>query len=246
MAFIEIKNLLKKYQMGATEITALRDVSLSMERGEFVLVMGASGSGKSTLLNLAGGIDKPTRGEVIIDTQNFSTLNDDQLTHFRRRHIGFIFQFFNLLPTLTALENVALPELIRGTSLARCRERAEAALGTVNLKHRTHHKPAQLSAGEQQRVAIARAMLNNPSIILADEPTGNLDSKTSEEILSILRRTRDENGQTILMVSHNPFSMKFCDRILFLKDGAISGEEITEGKTIDESFLTSCLKKYLG
>ena len=246
MSFIEIKSLSKNYQMGTTVVAALRDVSFSNERGEFVLVIGASGSGKSTLLNLVGGLDKPTTGEVTIDGQNFSTLNDDQLTHFRRKHIGFIFQFFNLLPTLTALENVALPELIRGTSLRQCQERAEAALRSVNLSHRTSHNPNQLSGGEQQRVAIARATLNNPSVLLADEPMGNLDSKNSEEILSILRRARDEESQTILMVSHALFSMKFSDRVIFLKDGAITGEEITRGKNIDESFLTSCLKKYLG
>jgi len=245
VALIEIDKLEKVYRGGGSDVAALRDVSFSVEKGEFVVVTGASGSGKSTLLNLAGGLDRPTSGDVVFNGRRFSDMDDDSITVFRRQHIGFVFQFFNLIPTLTALENVALPELIKGRKLADCREEAAAALAMVGLEGRAGHRPAELSGGEQQRAAIARGLVGRPSVVLADEPMGNLDSKNSGAILSFLRRARDETGQTILMVSHDYNSMKYADRAIFLRDGGISGEEDLKGSSIDESFLSACIKKYL-
>lgn len=225
MAFIEVSNLSKTWRLGETEVTALRDVSFTVEKGEFLLIVGASGSGKSTLLNLLGGIDRPTRGEITVVGRRYTSMKDRELTLFRREEIGFVFQFFNLLPALTAVENVALPELIRGGRMSRCRARAVDALKAVGMAGRENFKPSRLSGGEQQRTAIARALMSNPSIILADEPTGNLDSENSLEILEILRRAKTDTGRTVVLVSHDPECRRYADRILRLKDGTITGEE---------------------
>jgi putative ABC transport system ATP-binding protein len=211
--------------MGQITVSALDAVSLVVERGEFVAIMGPSGSGKSTLLHLLGGLDGPSDGEITLAGQPLSRLNDNQITIVRRRKVGFIFQFYNLLPTLTAEENVALPLLIDGKSLDHLRrERLERLLALVGLLDRRHHKPDQLSGGQQQRVAIARAFANDPEIVLADEPTGNLDSKSGTAILELLRKTCDELDATIVMVTHDPRAASYADRVVFLKDGSIVRE----------------------
>lgn len=221
---LEARGLSKAYQMGEVTVDALRGVDLIVQRGQFVAVMGPSGSGKSTLLHLMGGLDTPSNGEVILGSQRLAHLNDDQVTIVRRRQVGFVFQFFNLLPTLTAAENVALPLLIDGKRLQDYSQRVDALLDLVGLAHRRDHKPDQLSGGEQQRVAIARALVTDPAIVLADEPTGNLDSTSGEEILHLLRRACDAEGQTIVMVTHDPRAASYADRVVFLRDGQIIQE----------------------
>jgi len=228
MAILIAESLCKQYQTGNTIVDALVDINIHVEQGEFVAVMGPSGSGKSTLLHLLGGMDSPSQGEVILAGQHYSQLSDKQMTLIRRRRIGFIFQFFNLLPTLTAGENVMLPLLIDGKSRNKYRERANELLKLVNLSDREKHKPEQLSGGEQQRVAIARALATDPDVILADEMTGNLNSRAGEEVLALLRRACDDRGQTIIMVTHDPRASRYADRILFLKDGCIAGETSLE------------------
>jgi putative ABC transport system ATP-binding protein len=218
---LETQALIKKYQMGEVFVTALDSVDFQVKQGEFVAVMGPSGSGKSTLLHLIGGLDNPTTGEIILDGQALSHLKDDQITRFRRQKIGFIFQFYNLIPTLTTLENVALPLLIDGQDLREHKERIGELLSLVGLSERAKHKPDQLSGGQQQRVAIARAFINQPEIVLADEPTGNLDSRSGTAILELLRRTCLDLGATIIMVTHDPRAASYADRIIFLQDGKI-------------------------
>jgi putative ABC transport system ATP-binding protein len=228
---LETNSVSKQYQMGKVTVNALAGVDLSIEPGEFVAVMGPSGSGKSTLLHLLGGLDQPTDGEVALDGQTLSALSDKQITVTRRRKIGFIFQFYNLVPTLNAEENVALPLLIDGQRPKDYRERAERLLELVGLAERRRHKPDQLSGGEQQRVAIARALVTEPAIVLADEPTGNLDSRAGDEILNLLRQLCDELGQTIVMVTHDPLGASRADRVVFLKDGRIIDEmKLSDGK----------------
>ncbi len=224
---IELKNASKKYQQGSREVHALRDVSLSIKKGEFLSVMGASGSGKSTLLNLIGGLDQPSSGEIFIDGRPLHGISDDELTLIRRRRVGFIFQFFNLLPILTAAENVSLPLLLEGTPFSEIKPKAVKLLEQVGLGARTEHRPEQLSGGEMQRVAISRALISNPAVLLADEPTGNLDSHTSEEIFMLLKNLHDQ-GQTIVMVTHDPRAAAYGSRIVTLKDGAVS-EDICIG-----------------
>lgn len=224
---IELKDASKKYQQGGREIDALRNVSLSIGKGEFLSVMGPSGSGKSTLLNIIGGLDQPTGGEIFIDGKPLHGISDNELTLIRRRRVGFIFQFFNLLPVLTAVENVGLPLLLEGTPFSEIRPKAVALLEQVGLGARAEHRPEQLSGGEMQRVAIARALITNPAVLLADEPTGNLDSHTSEEIFMLLKNL-NEKGQTIVMVTHDPKAAAYGSRIITLKDGALS-EDITIG-----------------
>jgi putative ABC transport system ATP-binding protein len=218
---IELKKASKSYRQGTREVHALRDVSLGIKKGEFLSVMGPSGSGKSTLLNLIGGLDQPTSGEVFIDGRPLHGITDDELTLIRRRRVGFIFQFFNLLPILTAAENVSLPLLLEGTPYAQIKPNAVAFLEQVGLGARTEHRPEQLSGGEMQRVAIARALVTNPAVLLADEPTGNLDSHTSEDIFLLLK-SLNEGGQTIVMVTHDPKAAAYGSRIITLKDGALS------------------------
>jgi putative ABC transport system ATP-binding protein len=218
---LETQALTKHYQMGEVSVIALDGVDFCVEQGEFVAIMGPSGSGKSTLLHMLGGLDYPSSGEVYLNGQPLSGLNDDEITQLRRRKVGFIFQFYNLLPTLSAAENVALPLLIDGQALARQRPHLEALLERVGLRDRADHRPDQLSGGQQQRVAIARAFANQPEIVLADEPTGNLDSRSGTAILELLRQTCRELGATVVMVTHDPRAASYADRVIFLKDGKI-------------------------
>jgi len=220
-AILKTKGLLKQYQMGKVMVNALREVDFAVQQGEFVAVMGPSGSGKSTLLHLMGGLDTPTDGEITVAGKRLAHMTDDEITIIRRRQVGFVFQFFNLLPTLSAAENVALPLLIDGKRLEDYAVQVDELLGLVGLADRHDHKPDQLSGGQQQRVTIARALVTEPAIVLADEPTGNLDSKSGKEVLGLLRRACDEKGQTIVMVTHDPYAASYADRVVFLRDGQI-------------------------
>ncbi|MFB0537788.1 MAG: ABC transporter ATP-binding protein [Anaerolineae bacterium] len=224
MAILEANEVSKQYKMGEVTVDALDGVDFVVEKGEFVAVMGPSGSGKSTLLHLLGGLDKSTDGEVTLGGRKLSVMSDKEVTLARRRNVGFVFQFYNLLPTLTAEENIALPLLIDGKKLKKSQSKIDELLELVGLTERRKHKPDQLSGGEQQRVAIARAFVNDPDIVLADEPTGNLDSRAGEEIMKLLRRSCDELGQTIVVVTHDPKAASFADRIVFLKDGQIASQ----------------------
>ena len=217
-------DLCKIYRQGDNEITALADVSLEIPRGAFAVVMGPSGSGKSTLLQLIGGLDRPSGGEILVGGRLIGQMADDEVTLFRRTHIGFVFQFFNLLPTLTALENVTLPFVLDGRSKAEADRRAATLLAKVGLEARRHHLPEEMSGGEIQRVAIARALAFNPPLLLADEPTGNLDSKTGQAILTLLRQINREEGCTIVMVTHSQEAASYGDRTIFVRDGRIEKE----------------------
>ena len=219
MAVLSASHLHKQYELGEYKIDALSGVDFRVDEGEFVAIMGPSGSGKSTLLHLLGGLDNPTEGDVILAGQLFSKLPDHQITLARRRNIGFVFQFFNLLPTLSAEENILLPVLIDGKSPQEYQGRVDKLLGLIGLENRRDHKPDQLSGGEQQRIAVARALVTEPAILLADEPTGNLDTKTGKVIMSLLRRSCDELGQTIVVVTHDPRAAAYADRVVFLRDG---------------------------
>jgi len=214
----------KVYRQGENEIIALDGVSLDIARGEFAVIMGPSGSGKSTLLHLIGGLDHPTSGELLVDQRLVGQMADDQVTLFRRTKIGFIFQFFNLLPTLTALENVTLPFVLDGRSKEERDQRAKTLLAKVGLESRNDHLPEEMSGGEIQRIAVARALAFDPPILLADEPTGNLDSKTGESILALLRQINRENGCTIVMVTHSQEAAGYGDRTIFFRDGKVEKE----------------------
>jgi putative ABC transport system ATP-binding protein len=218
---IELRAVTKTYGSGASAVHALRGVDLSIAAGEFVSVMGPSGSGKSTLLNLVSALDVPSTGDIAIDGQSIATLDDDALTLFRRRKIGLVFQFFNLLPTLNALDNVLLPLMLEGRTNAHDRQRAERLLSEVGLAERTRHRLHQLSGGEMQRVAIARALILEPKLILADEPTGNLDQTTGQTVLGLLRTTCRTHRTTIVMVTHDHEAARAGDRIVELRDGRI-------------------------
>ena len=220
-AILEAQDLVKRYPVGDGQVDALRGISLAVERGEFVAIMGASGSGKSTLLHLLGGLDKPTSGQVVIDGVNISTLDDEQATLTRRDKTGFVFQFFNLIPLLTVRENVALPFLIGGESVHERRQRVDELLAMVGLEGKADHAPDQLSAGEQQRVALARALATEPALLLADEPTGNLDYTSGGEILDLLWRSCVQLGQTIVLVTHEARAAAYADRVLVVRDGQI-------------------------
>lgn len=217
-------DLCKIYRQGDNEVTALAEVSLEIPRGAFAVVMGPSGSGKSTLLQLIGGLDRPSGGEILVDGRLIGQMADDEVTLFRRTHIGFVFQFFNLLPTLTALENVTLPFVLDGRSKAEADHRAAELLVKVGLEARRHHLPEEMSGGEIQRVAIARALAFNPPLLLADEPTGNLDSKTGQAILTLLRQINREDGCTIVMVTHSQEAASYGNRTIFVRDGRIEKE----------------------
>ena len=230
MSFISAVNLTKVYGSGDTAVTALDHVSLQVEPGEFVAVMGPSGCGKSTLLHLLGGLDRPTSGSVTIDGHTLSNLSDAKLTELRRHKIGFIFQFFNLIPVLNAVENAALPITLDGVSQTEARERAKEWLTRFGLSDRLGHRPDQLSGGQQQRVAVARALVADPALILADEPTGNLDTRASEEIAGLLRQVANEWGRSVVVVTHDPRIAAHADRIIFLKDGRIVDETVLEPK----------------
>jgi putative ABC transport system ATP-binding protein len=224
MPVLEAKALRKYYKLGQHKVEALSEVNFVVEKGEFVAIMGPSGSGKSTLLHLLGGLDRPSDGEIILAGQRLSVLNDKRVTLVRRHNIGFVFQFFNLLPTLTAEENISLPILIDGKDTRKYEARLRALLELVGLTDRRHHKPDQLSGGEQQRVALARALITEPAILLADELTGNLDSKTGTAMMELLRRSCDELGQTIVIVTHDPRAAAYADRVVFLRDGRVASE----------------------
>jgi len=218
---IRATDVCKVYQQGDNQITALAGVSLEIPRGAYAAVMGESGSGKSTLLHLIGGLDRPTSGELLVDDRLIGQMSDDHVTLFRRSKIGFIFQFFNLLPTLSAAENIALPFVLDGRSKSEADERAAALLAKVGLQHRQQHLPEELSGGEIQRVAVARALAFNPPILLADEPTGNLDTKNGLAILDLLRQVNQEDGCTIVMVTHSEEAAGYADRKIYLRDGRV-------------------------
>jgi putative ABC transport system ATP-binding protein len=229
MNVLETKDLHKQYNMGQHAVEALADVSLEISQGEFVAVMGPSGSGKSTLLHLLGGLDQPTKGAIILAGQEVSGLSDRQATLIRRRNVGFVFQFFNLLPTLSAEENILLPLIIDGKSPRDYNERLDGLLKRIGLLERRHHRPDQLSGGEQQRVALARALVTQPAILLADEPTGNLDTKTGTEMMQLLRESAKDLSQTIVMVTHDSKAAAYADRVIFLRDGKITEEVVLSG-----------------
>ncbi len=216
----------KVYRQGDNEITALAGVSLEIPRGAFAVIMGPSGSGKSTLLQLMGGLDRPSSGDVLVDGRLIGQMADDEVTLFRRTRVGFVFQFFNLLPTLTALENVTLPFVLDGRSKAEADRRAAVLLAKVGLEKRRDHLPEEMSGGEIQRVAIARALAFNPPLVLADEPTGNLDSKTGQAILSLLRQINREDQCTVVMVTHNQEAASYGDRTILVRDGRIEKDSI--------------------
>jgi len=220
---LRVENLHKRYLLGPTVVHALRGVCLEARPGEFIAIMGASGSGKSTLMHLIGGLDLPDEGHVYIEGHDITRLSDRQRTLFRRRRLGVIFQAYNLLPTLTARENVSLPLLVDAVPIEEIERRTEEMIRLVHLQDRAGHRPQAMSGGEQQRVAIARSLLNDPALLLADEPTGNLDSKHAHEIWELLRRLSSELGKTVLMVTHEAAAASFADRVLVLKDGELVG-----------------------
>ena len=222
---IEVQNITKIYQVGDQEVRALDGVDLKIEEGELVSIMGPSGSGKSTLMAILGALDVPTSGAYTLDGEQVEQLNDNQLADIRCHKIGFVFQQFNLLPRTSALDNVLLPLLYNGTSGRQRSEKARQALNIVGLGERMHHKPNQLSGGQQQRVAIARALVNDPAILLADEPTGNLDSKTGAEIIALFQGLHKKNGQTVVFVTHDPFIARHTNRVIRLEDGKVVGDE---------------------
>ncbi len=224
MSLIEVENLWKTYDMGHEQVNALRGVDMKIEKGEYVAIMGPSGSGKSTLMNLIGCLDTPSKGTYRLNNQAVADLNDDELARIRNKEIGFVFQTFNLLPRATALHNVELPLIYNGTSRELRRESAERAMQIVGLGDRMTHRPNELSGGQRQRVAVARALVNNPSILLADEPTGNLDTSTGMEIMGLLADLH-RSGNTLIVVTHEYDIAKFADRIIFLRDGQIEKEE---------------------
>jgi putative ABC transport system ATP-binding protein len=227
---VQIKAVKKSYRLGKIAVPALRGVSFNVEEGEFLTIFGPSGSGKSTLLNLIGGLDRPDEGEIRIDDSDLFQLDDDKLAKLRLTKIGFVFQFFNLLPRITALANVELPLAIADLPEKESTERAKKTLKLVGLEARTQHRPFELSGGEQQRVAIARALINNPKIILADEPTGNLDTRIGGEIVQLLRRLNKEEEQTFVIITHDAAVAENADRIIYLKDGLIEGTKEVSGR----------------
>lgn len=222
MEILKVENLTKTYGSGGNLVHAVDDVSFSVEKGEFVAIVGASGSGKSTLLHLIGGVDRPTSGKIFVDGNDISKMNDDKLAVFRRRQVGIVYQFYNLIPILTVEENITLPCDLDGRGVDR--ERLEMILDSFGLRARRKHLPNQLSGGQQQRTSIARALINNPSLVLADEPTGNLDSKSSDEVMSMLKMCNQSYGQTVIMITHNLDIAKQADRIITISDGKIVEE----------------------
>ncbi|HDN79910.1 MAG: macrolide ABC transporter ATP-binding protein [Chloroflexi bacterium] len=220
---VRTEDLWKEFPMGSSTVQALKGVNIEVEKGEFLCVMGPSGSGKSTLLNLIGGLDRPTRGRVIVKGKDLASLDENALALYRRQEVGFVFQAFNLIATMTALQNVELPMVFARVPYRHRHKRARELLEMVGLGHRLYHRANELSGGEQQRVAIARALANAPSIILADEPTGNLDSRTGSEILELLRELNRSKELTVIVVSHNPMVMSYAHRVVHLRDGEIAG-----------------------
>jgi putative ABC transport system ATP-binding protein len=222
-AFIEIKDLIKVYRTGSTEVIALRGLDLSVDEGEIVAVMGPSGCGKTTMLNILGGLDRPTAGRVIVDKMQIEKLPDRELYDYRLNKIGFVFQFFNLMNSISAEENVELPMQLAGMISSERKRRVAELLEMVGMSHRAKHKPVQMSGGEQQRVAIAVALANNPKVVLADEPTGELDKKTGHEILELFRKLKEKYGKTLIIVTHDHRVSNIVDRTVFIEDGRIIG-----------------------
>jgi putative ABC transport system ATP-binding protein len=218
---IEVIDLNKTFLLGELSVDVLKEINMSVEKGEFITIMGPSGSGKSTLLYLLGGLDKPTTGKILIKGQDISALSDEEQSIMRRREVGFVFQFYNLVPNLTVEDNVMLPLLLDGKKISKYRDKLDEILDVVELSDRKKHTPRELSGGQQQRVAIARALINEPDIILADEPTGNLDSKTTEEVMNLFQKINREKGKTILQVSHSLETAKYGNRIINVKDGRV-------------------------
>jgi putative ABC transport system ATP-binding protein len=227
MSLIQVENMTKVYGAGETAITALDHVSLTVETGEFIAVMGPSGCGKSTLLHLLGGLDSFTEGNLVLDGQTLTKISDDAVTQLRRRKIGFVFQFFNLIPILSSVENAALPLLLDGMDSAKAKQKATEMLTKVGLGDRLASQPGQLSGGQQQRVAIARALVTDPLLVLADEPTGNLDTKASDEIIALLKQIAKEWGRTVIMVTHDPRLATQAERLLTMRDGKIMEDKRT-------------------
>lgn len=218
-AAVEGRHIVKNFRLGDTVTEVLRDVSLRVMPGEFVSIMGPSGSGKSTLLYILGGLDTPTGGRVLLNGTDISSFGDEKMSVLRRRNIGFVFQFYNLIPNLNVEENIMLPLLLDGQKMERCKDRLDRILDMVDLSDRRRHTPRELSGGQQQRVAIARALIGNPGILFADEPTGNLDTKAGADIMSLLREINSSTGQTIIMVTHSPEAAKSSSRIITVRDG---------------------------
>ena len=243
MSLVQAENLTKVYGAGETAIIALDHVDLTVNPGEFVAVMGPSGCGKSTLLHLLGGLDRPSEGSVSLDGQELAKMSDDAITQLRRRKIGFVFQFFNLIPSLSSVENASLPLLLDGDKPALAKQKAVEWLTRIGLGHRLDSRPDQLSAGQQQRVAIARALITNPALVLADEPTGNLDTKSGDEIAGLLKQVAKEWERTVLMVTHDPRIAAYADRIVFLKDGKIVNETQLEARLTDNAESVSQMLK---
>lgn len=218
---IELQNLWKTYHLGEVPVNALKGINIKVYRGDFIIILGKSGSGKSTLMNMVGALDIPTRGKIFLDGKDILHFNESTLAQVRGKKIGFVFQQFNLMPVLSASENISLPMLFQNTSAKERRQRAEELLKIVGLEKRGHHRPTELSGGEQQRVAIARALANDSEIILADEPTGNLDSKTGLQIMNLLKKLHEEQGKTIILVTHDVNLIKYAHRTIYLKDGLV-------------------------
>ncbi|MFN2300126.1 MAG: ABC transporter ATP-binding protein [Anaerolineales bacterium] len=246
MALIQTENLTKIYGAGETAVTALQRINLQVNTGEFVAVMGPSGCGKSTLLHMLGGLDRPTDGTVTIDGRTLAEMKDDDLAKMRRKRIGFVFQFYNLIPVLDAAENTALPITLDGVPPADARKRAEEWLEKFNLGNRLHSRPDQLSGGQQQRVAIARALVANPALILADEPTGNLDTRSADEIAALLARVSKEFGRAVVMVTHDPRIAAYAGRIVFLKDGVVVDETVLESRSGDPARMLADKMRAIG
>lgn len=225
MSFIQIRNLRKVYRIGSEKVVALDDINLDIERGEILCILGTSGSGKSTLLNMLAGLEKPTRGTIQIGKSDITKLSENKLALFRQKHIGFIFQSYNLMPSLTALENVAMPLMFRGMSKSKRNRLAMKMLTEVGLKNRAKHKPTQMSGGQQQRVGIARAFVAKPKIVFADEPTGNLDTKTTLDVMNLMVTMSRENKQTFILVTHDKEISLFADRVIHIIDGRIESDE---------------------
>ncbi|MFC9894428.1 ABC transporter ATP-binding protein [Nocardia sp. NPDC127579] len=233
-AMLELTEIIKEYQVGGQSVRALDGVNLRIEPGEFTSIIGPSGSGKSTMLHLLGALDSPTSGSIRFRGEEIGSLDDERQSEFRRHRVGFIFQFFNLLPTLSAWENVAIPKLLDGTGLRRAKPRALELLDRVGLSERAEHRPSELSGGQMQRVAVARALIMDPPLILADEPTGNLDSKTGASILRLLGEIAAD-GNSVVMVTHDMGAVEYCDRVITLRDGKIGSDDAVTRKSHDDA-----------
>ncbi|MCR4586821.1 MAG: ABC transporter ATP-binding protein [Lachnospiraceae bacterium] len=240
---IQVKDLYKVYRVGETKVRALNGVDFTIYKGEFCSIVGASGSGKSTLLNMLAGLEKPTKGQVIIAGEHIEKKNENQLVKFRREHIGFIFQSFNLMATMDAVENVALPLTFQGVGRSERIKKANDVLDLVGLQKYKDHRPTQMSGGQQQRVGVARALVVRPEIIFADEPTGNLDSKTSEEVMRLMQKVVREQNQTLVMVTHDNHLATYADRIFHIKDGKIEWIEDNRANSLEENDTTTNIKK---